>query len=87
MRIVPGYPNDAIVTGIGGAASGQRFIIVGKFFWLKDLVTILAHSFPDHASRLPCGEIPARSSGQRRNPIPTNSTAIEVPVQLRRNPC
>jgi hypothetical protein len=95
MKIVPGYPNDAmvLVTGIGGAASGQRFIIVGKFFWLKDLVTILAHSFPDHASRLPCGEIPARSSGQRRHPIPmherlsTNSTAIEVPVQLRRNPC
>ncbi len=48
MRIVPGYPNDAmvLVRGIGGAASGQRFIIVGKFFWLKDLVTILAHSSP-----------------------------------------
>ncbi|MGO7536095.1 NAD-dependent epimerase/dehydratase family protein [Rhizobium leguminosarum] len=39
------------------AAGGQRFIIGGRFFWLKDLVAILAHSFPDHASRLPSGEV------------------------------
>lgn len=40
------------------AAGGQRFITGGKFFWLKDLVSILARSFPDHASRLPRGEVP-----------------------------
>ena len=40
------------------AAGGQRFIIGGRFFWLKDLVAVLRHSFPDHAFRLPAGEVP-----------------------------
>lgn len=40
------------------AAGGQRFIVGGGFFWLKELVAILARSFPDHASRLPTREVP-----------------------------
>jgi nucleoside-diphosphate-sugar epimerase len=40
------------------AAGGQRFIIGGGFFWLKDLVAVLARSFPNHASRLPTREVP-----------------------------
>lgn len=39
-------------------AVGQRFIAGGRFFWLKELVAILADSFPDHASRLPSSEVP-----------------------------
>jgi len=39
-------------------ASGQRFIVGGRFFWLKDLTAVLARSFPAHASRLPSGEVP-----------------------------
>jgi nucleoside-diphosphate-sugar epimerase len=39
-------------------ASGHRFIVGGRFFWLKDLIAVLAKSFPDHASRLPSGEVP-----------------------------
>jgi nucleoside-diphosphate-sugar epimerase len=39
-------------------ASGQRFIIGGGFFWLKELVAVLARAFPDHASRLPTREVP-----------------------------
>lgn len=39
-------------------AKGQRFIVGGRFFWLKDLVAVLAASFPEHASRLPKGEVP-----------------------------
>ncbi|UVF19219.1 aldehyde reductase [Microvirga terrae] len=40
------------------AAGGQRFIVGGGFFWLKDLVAVLARSFPDHGSRLPTREVP-----------------------------
>jgi len=40
------------------AAGGQRFIVGGGFFWLKDLVAVLARSFPDRASRLPTREVP-----------------------------
>ncbi|WP_167561135.1 aldehyde reductase [Bradyrhizobium sp. AS23.2] len=40
------------------AASGQRFLVAGKFLWLKDVSDILARAFPDYASRLPTGEIP-----------------------------
>jgi len=40
------------------AAGGQRFIVGGGFFWLKDLVAVLARSFPEHASRLPTREVP-----------------------------
>jgi nucleoside-diphosphate-sugar epimerase len=40
------------------AAGGQRFIVGGRFFWLKELVAVLARRFPDHASRLPSGEVP-----------------------------
>ncbi|MFC1457798.1 SDR family oxidoreductase [Microvirga arabica] len=40
------------------AAGGQRFIVGGGFFWLKELVAVLARSFPDHASRLPIREVP-----------------------------
>lgn len=40
------------------AASGQRFIVGGQFFWLKEVVAILARRFPAHASRLPSGEVP-----------------------------
>ncbi|MCB8819426.1 SDR family oxidoreductase [Microvirga rosea] len=39
------------------AARGQRFIIGGRFFWLKELVAVLRRSFPAHASRLPTCEI------------------------------
>lgn len=40
------------------AASGQRFIVGGQFFWLKEVVAVLARRFPAHASRLPSGEVP-----------------------------
>ncbi|WP_201862772.1 SDR family oxidoreductase [Microvirga soli] len=40
------------------AAGGQRFIVGGRFFWLKDLVAVLARSFPNHASQLPIREVP-----------------------------
>jgi nucleoside-diphosphate-sugar epimerase len=39
-------------------ASGQRFIVGGRFFWLKELTAVLATSFPEHASGLPSGEVP-----------------------------
>jgi nucleoside-diphosphate-sugar epimerase len=39
------------------AAGGQRFIIGGRFFWLKELVVVLTRSFPGHASRLPTFEV------------------------------
>jgi nucleoside-diphosphate-sugar epimerase len=39
------------------AAGGHRFIVGGRFFWLKELVAVLARSFPDHADRLPSGEV------------------------------
>lgn len=40
------------------AAGGQRFIVGGRFFWLRDVVDILRSSFPNHASRLPTSEVP-----------------------------
>lgn len=40
------------------AASGQRFIVGGRFFWLSDLVATLRDSFPKYASRLPTSEVP-----------------------------
>lgn len=40
------------------AAGGQRFIVGGRFFWLKELVALLARAFPEHAARLPVGEVP-----------------------------
>lgn len=40
------------------AASGQRFIIGGRFFWLKEVVALLARSFPDHADKLPTRQVP-----------------------------
>lgn len=40
------------------AARDQRFIVGGRFFWLKDVVAVLAKSFPEYASRLPSGEVP-----------------------------
>lgn len=40
------------------AAGGQRFIVGGRFFWLKDLVDTLRDLFPNHASRLPISEVP-----------------------------
>lgn len=40
------------------AAGGQRFIVGGRFFWLRDLVATLRDSFPNHASRLPISEVP-----------------------------
>jgi nucleoside-diphosphate-sugar epimerase len=39
-------------------ASGQRFIVGGRFFWLRELAAVLAKSFPAHAARLPSGEVP-----------------------------
>lgn len=43
---------------INPAASGQRFIVAGKFLWLKDISHILSKAFPDYAYRLPTQEIP-----------------------------
>lgn len=40
------------------AAESQRFIVGGRFFWLKELVAVLAASFPEYASLLPKGEVP-----------------------------
>jgi nucleoside-diphosphate-sugar epimerase len=40
------------------AARGQRFIVGGRFFWLKELVAVLVHHFPEYASRLPSNEVP-----------------------------
>ncbi len=40
------------------AASGHRFIVGGRFFWLKELIALLARTFPEHAARLPVGEVP-----------------------------
>ncbi|WP_378940902.1 SDR family oxidoreductase [Mesorhizobium sp. ANAO-SY3R2] len=40
------------------AASGQRFLVAGKFLWLKDISEILARDFPEYASRLPTKEMP-----------------------------
>ncbi|XSC44460.1 SDR family oxidoreductase [Bradyrhizobium sp. RDT10] len=39
-------------------ASGQRFIVGGRFFWLRELAEVLAKSFPAHAAHLPSGEVP-----------------------------
>jgi nucleoside-diphosphate-sugar epimerase len=39
-------------------ASGQRFIVGGRFFRLLELATVLAESFPAYAARLPSGEVP-----------------------------
>lgn len=39
-------------------ASGQRFIVGGRFFWLRELAAVLAKSFPAHAAQLPSGEVP-----------------------------
>ncbi|WP_213288361.1 aldehyde reductase [Bradyrhizobium sp. sGM-13] len=40
-------------------ASGQRFIIGGGFFWLRELAAVLAKSFPAYAADLPLGEVPS----------------------------
>lgn len=40
------------------AAAGHRFVVGGRFFWLKELVAVLAASFPEYAARLPSGEVP-----------------------------
>lgn len=40
------------------AAGGHRFIVGGRFFWLKELVGLLARSFPEHSAQLPVGEVP-----------------------------
>lgn len=39
------------------AASGQRIIVGGRFFWLKDLVATLRGLFPNHNSQLPCIDV------------------------------
>jgi nucleoside-diphosphate-sugar epimerase len=39
-------------------ASGQRFIIGGRFFRLLELAKVLADSFPAYATRVPAGEVP-----------------------------
>lgn len=39
-------------------AGGHRFIVGGRFFWLKEVVTVLANAFPDYSDRLPRGEVP-----------------------------
>lgn len=39
-------------------AAGERFIVGGGFFWLRDLAAVLATSFPAYAARLPRGELP-----------------------------
>ncbi|KYH02081.1 aldehyde reductase [Bradyrhizobium sp. DOA1] len=39
-------------------AAGQRFIVGGGFFRLRDLAAVLATSFPDYAERLPRGDVP-----------------------------
>ncbi|RDL49231.1 hypothetical protein BLJAPNOD_00328 [Ensifer sp. M14] len=50
---------DAHITAMTHpAAGGQRFIVGGRFFWLKELVALLARTFPEHAARLPRGEVP-----------------------------
>jgi nucleoside-diphosphate-sugar epimerase len=40
------------------AAKDQRFIVGGRFLWLKDVVAVLANSFPEYVSQLPSGEVP-----------------------------
>jgi nucleoside-diphosphate-sugar epimerase len=40
------------------SASGQRFIAGGRFFWLRELATVLAKAFPAYAAYLPSGEVP-----------------------------
>lgn len=40
------------------AASGQRFIAAGAFFWMRDIAAVLARSFPNYAPALPSGEVP-----------------------------
>jgi nucleoside-diphosphate-sugar epimerase len=50
---------DAHIRAMTNSAAGvQRFIVGGGFFWLKELVAVLARSFPSHASRLPSREVP-----------------------------
>ncbi|MFK4536041.1 nucleoside-diphosphate-sugar epimerase [Bradyrhizobium ottawaense] len=39
-------------------AAGERFIVGGGFFWLRDLAAVLATSFPAYAARLPRGDVP-----------------------------
>jgi nucleoside-diphosphate-sugar epimerase len=39
-------------------APGQRFIVGGRFFWLRELAAVLARSLPVHAAHLPSGELP-----------------------------
>lgn len=40
------------------SAGGQRLIVGGRFFWLRDLVVVLAASFPEYAAQLPASELP-----------------------------
>jgi nucleoside-diphosphate-sugar epimerase len=39
-------------------ASGERFIVGGGFFWLRELAAVLAKSFPAYAAHLPRGDVP-----------------------------
>jgi nucleoside-diphosphate-sugar epimerase len=39
-------------------ASGERFIVGGGFFWLRELADVLARCFPAYAAHLPCGDVP-----------------------------
>jgi nucleoside-diphosphate-sugar epimerase len=39
-------------------AAGQRFIVGGRVFWMKDIAKVLAQCFPDYRSRLPTAELP-----------------------------
>lgn len=39
-------------------AGGERFIVGGRFLWLKEVVSILANGFPQYVRRLPSGEVP-----------------------------
>ncbi|MCK1361287.1 aldehyde reductase [Bradyrhizobium sp. 199] len=39
-------------------AAGERFIVGGGFFWLRDLAAVLTKAFPEYAARLPRGDVP-----------------------------
>jgi nucleoside-diphosphate-sugar epimerase len=39
-------------------AAGQRFIVGGRFLWLRELRNILAELFPEYAHKLPKKEVP-----------------------------
>ncbi|WP_246647242.1 SDR family oxidoreductase [Rhizobium laguerreae] len=72
------------------AASRQRFIIGGRFFWLKDLVAILAHSFPTMPPACRQAKSLTRSSGSWRNPTqmhePLFMSSIATSVSVQQKP-